>query len=121
LSESGPGTLRAAVFGLCPRCGKGKLFDGYLSVGKRCSACGLDYAMFDAGDGPAVFVILIVGAIVVGGALILEVNVSPPYWVQVAIWVPATVILAVVFLRLAKALLLVLQYKNQAREGRLSS
>ena len=120
MSESGPGTLRAAVFGLCPRCGKGKLFDGYLGIGKRCSTCGLDYAMFDAGDGPAVFVILIVGAIVVGGALILEVNVSPPYWVQVAIWVPATVILTVAFLRLAKALLLVLQYKNQAREGRLS-
>lgn len=120
MSESGPGTLRAAVFALCPRCGKGKLFDGYLTIGKRCSACGLDYAMFDAGDGPAVFVILIVGAIVAGGALILEANVSPPYWVHAVIWLPATVILTVVFLRLAKALLLVLQYKNQAREGRLS-
>ena len=121
MSESGPGTLRAAVFGLCPRCGKGKLFDGYLNIGKRCSACGLDYVTFDAGDGPAVFVILIVGAIVVGGALILEVNVSPPYWLQVAIWVPATIILTFVFLRLAKSLLLVLQYKHQAREGRLSN
>ena len=121
MSERGPGTLRAAVFGLCPRCGKGKLFDGYLNIGKSCRACGLDYAMFDAGDGPAVFVILIVGAIVVGGALILEVNVSPPYWVHVAIWVPAAIILTVAFLRLAKALLLVLQYKNQAREGRLSN
>jgi len=120
LSESGPGTLRAAVFGLCPRCGKGKLFDGYLNVGKRCSACGLDYAMFDAGDGPAVFVILIVGAIVAGGALILESAVSPPYWLQMAIWIPATAVLTFVFLRLAKALLLVLQYKHQAREGRLS-
>jgi uncharacterized protein (DUF983 family) len=121
LSESGPGTLRAAVFGLCPRCGKGKLFDGYLNIAKSCSACGLDYAIFDAGDGPAVFVILIVGAIVAGGALILEANVSPPYWLQVAIWVPATAILTFVFLRLAKSLLLVLQYKHQAREGRLSN
>lgn len=120
MSESAPGVLRAAVFGLCPRCGKGKLFDGYLTVGKRCSACGLDYAMFDAGDGPAVFVILIVGAIVAGGALILETAVSPPYWLQMVIWLPATVILTVIFLRLAKALLLVLQYKHQAREGRLS-
>jgi uncharacterized protein (DUF983 family) len=120
LSDAAPGVLKAALLGLCPRCGKGKLFKGYLTVAPRCSACELDYAGFDAGDGPAVFVILIVGAIVAGGALILEVNASPPYWVQVAIWIPMTAILAVVFLRLAKALLLVLQYKHQAREGRLS-
>jgi uncharacterized protein (DUF983 family) len=121
LSESGPGTLRAAVLGLCPRCGKGKLFHGYLAIAKSCSACGLDYAMFDAGDGPAVFVILIVGAIVAGGALILEANVSPPYWVHAVVWLPVTAILTFVFLRLAKSLLLALQFKHQAREGRLSS
>jgi len=121
LSEKGPGALRAAVLGLCPRCGKGKLFHGYLTVAPRCSACGLDYTMFDAGDGPAVFVILIVGAIVAGGALLVEVNFQPPYWVHAAIWLPLTAILTFVFLRLAKALLLVLQYKHQAREGRLSN
>ena len=96
------------------------MFHGYLTVAPRCDACGLDYSIFDAGDGPAVFVILIVGAIVAGGALILEANVSPPYWVHAVIWLPTTIILTVVLLRLAKALLLVLQYKNQAREGRLS-
>ena len=115
-----PGTLYAAVLGRCPRCGKGKLFAGYLTVGPRCSVCGLDYAGFDAGDGPAVFVILIVGAIVAGGALILEASVQPPYWVHLVIWLPLTAILSVAFLRLAKSLLLVLQYKHQAREGRLS-
>jgi uncharacterized protein (DUF983 family) len=120
LSAAAPGALRAALLGLCPRCGKGKLFAGYLTVAPRCAHCGLDYADFDAGDGPAVFVILIVGAIVAGGALILEVNVAPPYWVHAAIWLPATVILSFALLRLAKALLLVLQYKHQAREGRLS-
>jgi uncharacterized protein (DUF983 family) len=115
-----PGAFHAALFGRCPRCGKGKLFEGYLSVAPRCGACGLDYSGFDAGDGPAVFVILIVGAIVAGGALLLEANVQPPYWVHAAVWLPTTVILTVVLLRLAKALLLVLQYKHQAREGRLS-
>jgi uncharacterized protein (DUF983 family) len=119
-ATQGPGALRAALLGVCPRCGKGKLFAGYLSVAQRCSACGLDYAPFDAGDGPAVFVILIVGALVAGGVLITEVNFEPPYWVQAAIWLPATIVLAVIFLRLAKALLLTLQYKHQAREGRLS-
>jgi uncharacterized protein (DUF983 family) len=121
LSAAPPGTLRAALLGRCPRCGKGKLFRGYLTVAPRCESCGLDYSVFDAGDGPAVFVILIVGAIVAGGALILEANVQPPYWVHAVIWLPVTAILTVSLLRLAKALLLVLQYKHQAREGRLSN
>jgi uncharacterized protein (DUF983 family) len=120
LSSAPPGTLRAALLGLCPRCGKDKLFKFYLAVLPKCPACGLDYAMFDPGDGPAVFVILIVGAIVTTGALLLEVNVQPPYWVHAVIWLPTTAILSLVLLRLAKSLLLVLQYKHQAREGRLS-
>ena len=111
-------TLSAAVLGRCPRCGNGSLFDGYLHIAARCNACGLEYTNFDAGDGPAVFVILIVGFLVAGGALILEVSVSPPYWVHMVIWLPTVAILSVVFLRLAKATLLVLQYKHQAREGR---
>jgi uncharacterized protein (DUF983 family) len=114
-----PNTLKAALFGRCPRCGEGALFAGYLNVAERCSACGLEYAGFDAGDGPAVFVILIVGAIVAGGALFLEFNLHPPYWVHAVIWIPAIVILSIGFLRLAKALLLVLQYKHQAGEGRM--
>jgi uncharacterized protein (DUF983 family) len=115
-----PGTLKAALFGRCPRCGEGPLFSGYLNVAALCSACGLEYAGFDAGDGPAVFVILIVGAISAGGALLLETAVHPPYWVQLVIWLPIIVILSVGLLRLAKALLLVLQYKHQAHEGRLA-
>ena len=119
-ASSGPGTIGAAIFGLCPRCGKGKLFQGYLSVAAHCGACRLDYSGFDPGDGPAVFVILIVGAIVAGSALLVEANFQPPYWVHAVIWVPTTAILSFVLLRLAKSLLLVLQYKHQAREGRLS-
>ena len=114
-----PHTLRAAVLGRCPRCGRGSLFDGYLTVAPRCSACGLDYANFDPGDGPAVFVILIVGFLVAGGALVVEVKFQPPYWVHAVIWLPAILILAFVFVRLAKSLLLVLQYKHRAGEGTL--
>jgi uncharacterized protein (DUF983 family) len=114
-----PSVPRAALLGLCPRCGEGKLFDGYLKLARVCSACGLDYAMFDAGDGPAVFVILIVGFLVSGSALIVEVKYSPPYWVHAMLWLPAIVILSFVLLRLVKATLLVLQYKHRAGEGRL--
>jgi len=115
-----PGVLPLALFGKCPRCGKGRLFDGYLKVAKSCGECGLDYAMFDAGDGPAVFVILIVGAIVAGGALYVEFTYQPPYWVHAVIWLPTIAILTFTLLRLAKALLLVLQYKHRAGEGRLA-
>ena len=118
-AASTQGTLKAACFGRCPRCGKGPLFDGYLKVAGRCSHCGLDYSNFDPGDGPAVFVILIVGFLVAGGALIVEVTFQPPYWAHGAIWLPTIFILAFAFLRLVKSLLLVLQYKHRAGEGRL--
>ena len=95
------------------------MFDGYLKVAPACGACGLDYKAFDAGDGPAVFVILVVGAIVTVSALIVEVKYQPPYWVHVALWIPLVVVLTLVLLRLAKALLLVLQYRHNAGEGRL--
>ncbi|HEX5281637.1 MAG TPA: DUF983 domain-containing protein [Micropepsaceae bacterium] len=104
----------------CPRCGRGRLFRGFLDVATACSVCGLSYARFEAGDGPAVFAILIVGAIVAGGALVTEVNFRPPYWLQGAIWGPAVVILSLGLLRPLKAGLIALQYKHRAEEGRLA-
>ena len=113
------GATHDALYGRYPRCGKGKLFDGYLTLAPRCAHCGLDYASFDAGDGPAVFVVLIVGAIVCAGALYVEFTFSPPYWVHAVLWIPTILVLTFALLRLAKALLLVLQYKHKAGEGRL--
>jgi uncharacterized protein (DUF983 family) len=115
-----PSVVYASVLGRCPACGKGKLFGGFLRIARACGECGLDYAKFEAGDGPAVFVILIVGAIVAGGALITEVKYSPPYWVHALIWGPAVVILSLCLLRPLKAGLVVLQYKNRAEEGRVA-
>ena len=103
----------------CPRCGKGRLYSGLLSVEESCSSCGFDYSHFNVGDGATVFVILIVGAIVAGGALILEVAYQPPYWLHAVIWGPAIVILSLVFLRLSKTFLIQQQYKHRAEEGRL--
>ena len=114
-----PNTIKACTLGLCPRCGHGPLFENYLKLRARCPACDLDYAMFDAGDGPAVFGILIVGAIVAGLALYVEFTFSPPYWVHAVLWGPLIAILSLLFLRLSKSTLLVLQYKHKAGEGRL--
>jgi uncharacterized protein (DUF983 family) len=119
LTGGEPPAAKAALLGRCPRCGKGPLFKGYLSVAPACNACGLDYAPFDAGDGPAVFVILIVGAIVAGSALFVEVKFEPPYWVHMVLWIPLILILSLAMLRFMKSLLLVLQYKHKAGEGRL--
>jgi uncharacterized protein (DUF983 family) len=105
--------------GRCPRCGEGRLFHGFLSLRPACERCGLDYAFADAGDGPAVFVILIGGFIVVFAALMTEVVYQPPYWVHAALWLPLILVVTLVPLRLVKGLLIALQYHHKAAEGRL--
>lgn len=112
-------SAKSAMRGRCPRCGEGGLFKGYLSLKPGCSYCGLDYAALDSGDGPAAFVILIIGAIVVGLALAVEVAYAPPLWVHLVIWIPLTVVLCLPLLRLLRGLMIGLQYRNKAAEGRL--
>jgi uncharacterized protein (DUF983 family) len=119
LKTDEPAAAKAALLGRCPRCGRGALFHGYLSVRTHCATCGLDYSVFDPGDGPAVFVILIVGALVCAAALWVEVRFQPPYWVHAALWLPLISVLSLSLLRLAKSLLLVLQYRNRSGEGKL--
>ena len=111
--------VSAGLKGRCPRCGEGRLFQGFLSVAPRCGTCGLDYSFADAGDGPAVFVILIIGFIVVGLALWMEVSYNPPLWVHFMLWVPLILVLGLTALRLIKGVLITLQYRNKAAEGRL--
>jgi uncharacterized protein (DUF983 family) len=123
-SESEPSygtTLWRGVAGRCPACGRGKLFAGYLTVAPSCPACGLDYAFADAGDGPAVFVILVTGFIVVGLALIVEILYAPPYWLHAALWAPLAIILPLILLRLFKGALIALQFRHKAEEGKLAS
>lgn len=111
--------FKVGIRGCCPRCGEGKLFDGLLSVKPRCAACGLDYTFADAGDGPAVFVILIVGFIVIGMVLWLQVNYAPPIWVQILLFGPLTILLSLLSLRWCKGILIALQHRNNASEGRI--
>ncbi|MGO4831442.1 DUF983 domain-containing protein [Rhizobiaceae sp. 2RAB30] len=111
--------VTAGLKGRCPRCGEGRLFSGFLTVARSCGVCRLDYSFADAGDGPAVFVILIIGFIVVGLALWLEVNFGPPLWLHLLLWIPLTLVLSLTALRLIKGVLITLQYRNKAAEGRL--
>jgi uncharacterized protein (DUF983 family) len=111
--------FRTGLACACPRCGKGKLYSGLLDVAEKCNACDLDYAGHDAGDGPAVFVILILGFVMVGLAAWLEFTFQPPLWVHVAVWFPFIIISSIGLLRIVKSLLIALQFRHQAGEGRV--
>jgi uncharacterized protein (DUF983 family) len=100
--------------GKCPRCGKGKLYAGFLNLRPSCEACELDYSFIDSGDGPAIFIIMIAGAIVVAAALIVEVKYRPPLWVHAALWLPLILVTTLLPLRAMKALLIALQFHHKA-------
>ena len=112
-----PTIVAAALFGLCPRCGARTLFDGVAQFAPKCRACGLDFAKFNVGDGPAAFLTLIIGALVVGLAVWVEVKFAPPFWVHVVLWVPFTTTAVVWGLRAAKGALLAAEYQRDAGES----
>ncbi|MGD9925910.1 MAG: DUF983 domain-containing protein [Pseudorhodoplanes sp.] len=114
-----PSPIATALTCRCPNCGKGKLFQGFLSLRPRCESCGLDYGAFDSGDGPAVFVILGAGFVVVFAALAVEVLYQPPFWLHAVLWLPLILITTLLPLRPIKALMIALQYRHKAAEGRL--
>ena len=115
----GRGAALGALKGLCPRCSAPTLFQGLIRFAPRCRECQLDFAAFNVGDGPAAFLILIVGALITGLAIWLELALEPPFWLHLLIWPPLTLIAVLGSLRVAKGALLVLEYRNSAREGRI--
>lgn len=116
-SKGQPGLAEAALFGLCPRCGDRTLFSGVARFASRCRACGLDYSRFNVGDGPAAFLTLLVGGLITGLALWLEVAVHPPFWVHAILWIPLTAAAVILGLRAAKAALLRAEYVRDAGEA----
>ncbi len=116
-SKGQPDVFPAALFGLCPHCGQKTLFRSLTAFSDKCRACGLDYDKYNVGDGPAAFLTLIVGGLVLALALIVELNWRPPIWVHAMLWFPLTIATVVGALRVSKAILLILEHRNQAREG----
>ena len=108
----------AGARGRCPNCGKGRLFEGFLRVSPTCEACGFELAAADSGDGPAVFIILIVGFLVSFAALFTEVALRPSIWVHLVVWLPLTAVLCLAMLRPMKGLMLAAQFANKASEAR---
>ncbi|MCY7398026.1 MAG: DUF983 domain-containing protein [Sphingomonas bacterium] len=116
---SAPSLAAATSKGLCPKCGAKSLFAGIARFAPNCSNCGLDFAAIDVADGPAAFLILIVGTIVAVAAILVDLAYSPPWWVHL-IWLPVMIALTLAGLRLGKAALIYQIYHHRAGEGRLS-
>ncbi len=112
-------SVSAGFKGVCPRCGQGRLFSGMLEPAKSCMNCRLDYSFIDSGDGPAVFVILILGFVILGLALAVEGAFSVPIWAHMLIWLPVTIVSCLWALRAGKGIMIALQYQTSAREGSL--
>jgi uncharacterized protein (DUF983 family) len=93
------------------------LFSGFLTVMPQCEACGFDLRKADSGDGPAVFIILIVGCIVGFSALLTEIAFHPPVWLHLILWLPLTLILCLGLLRPFKGVMIALQFHNKASEA----
>jgi uncharacterized protein (DUF983 family) len=120
--DTSPTVTQSALRGIackCPRCGKGSIYSGFLTLRPACESCGLDFAFMDSGDGPAIFMIMIAGAIVVAAALIVEIKYQPPYWLHAALWLPLILATTLLPLRAMKSLLIALQYHHKAAPGRL--
>ena len=110
--------LANAILGACPRCGQAPLFQGPVRFVSKCRACGLNVDSFNVGDGPAAFLILIVGAILTVSAVVVDLSTSPPWWVHL-VWIPVGLALTLGGLRVAKAFLVAQEYAQHAREGRI--
>jgi uncharacterized protein (DUF983 family) len=114
-----PSIARAALFGLCPRCGSRTLFAGLAQFAGHCRACRLEFSRFNVGDGPAAFLTLIIGALMVVLAISLELALKPPFWVHIVLWVPLTIAAVVWGLRAGKSALLAAEFQRSAGEGKL--
>ena len=117
--RSPPSPAATGLRGRCPRCGEGPLFKGFLTIRPECEVCHLDFTFIDSGDGPAFFVMSIVGIVIVALAMWVEFAFEPPIWMHMLLWLPLTFILSLALVRPAKGLMIALQYGNKAAEGRI--
>lgn len=114
-----PSPIVAGLACKCPRCGEGPIFSGFLKPVSRCESCGTDFSWAGNVEGPAVFIILIVGFVIVGAAAVVESLFHPAPFVHLILWLPATVVLSLFLMRPLKATMIALQFQNKAAEGRL--
>lgn len=108
--------LKSALRCRCPRCGKGKLFQGLLTLQPACPVCGLSFGQSDTGDAGAVGVIMVLGALIIGLAFWVEFRFEPPLWVHAILWPIVTIPLAILIMRPVKAALVAAQFRHRPTE-----
>jgi uncharacterized protein (DUF983 family) len=94
----------------CPACGSGSLYRAYLKVVDHCKACGTELHHQRADDAPPYVVMSIVGHLIVGAILSVEMAYHPELWVHLVLWLPLTVILSLVLLPPVKGVLVGVQW-----------
>jgi uncharacterized protein (DUF983 family) len=104
--------IKRGLLGRCPHCGKGSLFGRYLKVVDRCEACGESYSEHRADDLPPYLTIIVVGHVVIPLVLSVQQAYQPPDWLQMAIWVPVTLILTLLLLQPMKGAVVGMQWAN---------
>ena len=107
-----PKQLKIGFRGLCPKCQKTSIFKGFYELHDKCPSCGLDLSKTDSADGPAVFLIFILGFLLVPLAVLFEVYVEPPLWVHAILWSVVVLGLTIGALRPLKGYIIALQYKH---------
>lgn len=104
---------KVALAARCPRCGEGALFDGFLTVAKSCSVCGLSLAGHDTGDGPAFFIMMPLCIIVAVLALLTDLRFGPPLWLHMVVWPIVILVFVGTTLRPVKSIMIALQYRHR--------
>lgn len=112
-----PGITQAALFALCPRCGAKGLYSGLTLFAPKCQSCDLDYQSFNVGDGPAAFLTMVIGALVLALGLWIQLAFEPPLWLLLALLAPLIGAATIWGLRVTKAALLALEYQRGAVEA----
>jgi uncharacterized protein (DUF983 family) len=109
--------IRAGLLCRCPNCGKGPLFNGFLSVVEVCAVCGFDFTTLNTGDGAAIFVMQIAGGLVVFTALFVEIAYAPPMWLHLLVFLPLVLGLSLGLMRPGKGVMIALQMRNRAGQA----
>ena len=109
--------IRSGWKGLCPRCGKGRMFTSWLKIAKRCEACDLDYRFAAPDDGPAFFSLCIIALPLIAIVVWIELAFQPPYWVHLLTSVPIMAVGTLLPLRPIKGWLVASQFVNKAQEA----
>lgn len=118
LQQTPPLLIVAALRGACPACDAPTLFSGIVRFAPACPKCAADFERYNVGDGAASFLIFIIGAVILGLAMWVELRWAPPWWVHALLWGPLTLGMTLGLLRLAKSLLITLEYRQNAAQAR---